>query len=293
MACRPSASRSTEPGRHPGPRGDARSSSTINGSRDRGAGVLDSGLHVGRLAWNRLVWNRLRCSKDPDSGRRRSRPNDSSAVVTTDMPDLRIVSEELWQGARARQERLSHREDPASATPGTAAPGVYWSKQRPKHLSSGLLRCGGGFSKISAAHFGCSTARDKGPAACANLLTARQDRLESTVVDGLRERLMDPVLFEAFAAEFTAEWNKLQASLSGRLTVRKAELARIKGQLERLVDALVNGTPASTVRDRRLGLEDRRIALEAEWESAVALPLGCIPTWPSSTGRRSRPSRRR
>lgn len=187
----------------PGPRGGAWSGSTINGNRERGTGILNNELYVGRL-----VWNRLRYSKDPDSGRRRSRPNASSAVVTTEVPDLRIVSEELWQGARARQERLSHRENPASATAGAAAPGVYWSKQRPKHLFSGLMRCGicgGGFFKVSAAHFGCSTARNKGPASCTNLLTIRQDRLESTVLDGLRERLMDPVLFEAFAAEFTAE----------------------------------------------------------------------------------------
>lgn len=96
--------------------------------------------------------------------------------MTTEVPDLRIVSEDLWQGARARQERLSHRENAASAIASAASPGVYWSKQRPKHLFSGLMRCGvcgGGFSKISAAHFGCSTARNKGPTSCANLLTIR------------------------------------------------------------------------------------------------------------------------
>lgn len=47
----------------PGPRGGAWSSSTINGNRDRGTGILNNELYVGRL-----VWNRLRYSKDPDSG---------------------------------------------------------------------------------------------------------------------------------------------------------------------------------------------------------------------------------
>ena len=63
--------------------------------------------------------------------------------------------------------------------------------------------CGGGFSKISAAHFGCSTARNKGT--CDNLLTIRRDVLEATVLDALRHRLMDPELFALFVAEFTAE----------------------------------------------------------------------------------------
>ena len=74
--------------------------------------------------------------------------------------------------------------------------------------------CGGGFSKISAAHFGCSTARNKGPTACTNLLTVRRDVLEETVLGALRERLMDPELFQEFVAEFTLTWNRLQAEAS-------------------------------------------------------------------------------
>ena len=34
--------------------------------------------------------------------------------------------------------------------------------------------CGGGFSKISSAHFGCSAARNKGPTVCTNLRTIRR-----------------------------------------------------------------------------------------------------------------------
>jgi len=252
-----------------GPRGGAWSSSTINGSRERGTGILNNELYVGRL-----VWNRLRYSKDPDSGRRRSRLNATADVITRAVPELSLVDEELWHAARVRQARLSHRENTASNTgAGLATRGAFWSKQRPKYLFSGLMRCGvcgGGFSKISAAHFGCSTARNKGPTSCTNLLTVRQDRLEGTVLDGLRDRLMDPVLFEAFAVEFTAEWNRLQATLYGDLTARKAELGKIKAQIERLVDALVNGTPASAVKDRLRMLEDRRLALEAEIETSVA-----------------------
>jgi len=179
-----------------GPRGGAWSSSTINGSRECGTGILNNELYIGRL-----VWNRLRYSKGPDSGHRRSRLNATAEVITRAVPELRLVNEELWHAARVRQARLSHRENTASNTgAGLATRDAFWSKQRPRHLFSGLMRCGvcgGGFSKISPAHFGCSTARNKGPTSYTNLLTVRQDRLESTVLDGLRDQLMDPVLFEA------------------------------------------------------------------------------------------------
>jgi len=249
-----------------GPRGGAWAATTINGNRDRGTGILNNELYVGRL-----VWNRLRYSKDPDTGRRQSRANDPAAIVAIDVPELRIVSDVLWEAVRARQGRLSHRERrPSNALNTASAP--FWSKQRPKHLFSGPIRCGacgGGFSMISKSYLGCSTACNKGQTACANRLTIRRESLESTVLDGLRARLMDPALYQAFAAEFTAEWNRMQAHAAGDLGERTKELARVRDKLERLVDAICNGTPAMAVKDRMRELEERRIALESELATAV------------------------
>lgn len=76
--------------------------------------------------------------------------------------------------------------------------------RRPRHLLSGLLRCGtcgGGFSKISQAHYGCSTARNKG--ICDNLRTIRRDDLEARVLEGLARHLMRPDLVKAFIEEST------------------------------------------------------------------------------------------
>ena len=199
----------------PGPRGGAWNASTINGNRERGTGVINNEIYTGKL-----VWNRLRYVRDPESGRRRSRLNSPNDIIITSVPDLRIVPEELWAAAKARQATLEHRSrsDPASL------PTPFWSKQRPRYLFSGLMRCGvcgGGFSKISSAHFGCSAARNKGPTVCANLRTIRRDELENTVLDALRERLMDPELFKEFARSFVAEWNRLQATVTADHDARR------------------------------------------------------------------------
>ncbi len=129
--------------------------------------------------------------------------------------------------------------------------------------------CGGGFSKISAAHFGCSTARNKGESVCANRLTIRRDTLEATVMHGLRNRLMDPVLFKAFAEEFTAEWNRLQADAGANLNLLRMEHERVERQIERLVDALAEGAPAARVTQKLRELERRRLDLEVELSTAV------------------------
>jgi site-specific DNA recombinase len=116
--------------------------------------------------------------------------------------------------------------------------GPSGQSKRARYLFSGLMQCGvcsGGFSKISQRHFGCSTARNKGPTACTNLRTIRRDELEETVLGALRERLMDPDLFKAFAEAFTAEWNRLQGNTAAEQTARASNLQRVRQQIDRLV----------------------------------------------------------
>jgi hypothetical protein len=88
--------------------------------------------------------------------------------VIQDVPDLGIVELDLWHAVKARQQQVRHgydrrgRRPPAGLGPAAAALPF-----------SGLMRCGccgGGYSKISENLFGCSTARNKGPAACTNRL---------------------------------------------------------------------------------------------------------------------------
>ena len=127
--------------------------------------------------------------------------------------------------------------------------------------------CGGGFSKISAAHFGCSTARNKGT--CDNLLTIRRDVLETTVLDALRHRLMDPELFAVFVAEFTAEYNRLQASAGAELAGKRSELAEVRRRIDGMIRAIEEGLYEPSMKERMQGLERRREALEAELAAAA------------------------
>ncbi len=87
--------------RCPGPGGAPWNPSTIHGNPRRGTGILNDELYIGRL-----VWNRLRYVKDPDTGKRVSRPNASSEWVTTAVPELRIVDDELWNQVKARQVEM-------------------------------------------------------------------------------------------------------------------------------------------------------------------------------------------
>jgi hypothetical protein len=248
------------------PRRGAWSGSTLNGNRGRGTGILNNEMYVGRLVWNRLSY-----VKDPDTGKRRSRANASEAVVAVEVPELAIVSRELWDAVKARQAGLD--QSAAVKKRLKTEPVAFWSKRRPRYLFSGLMRCGvcgGGFSKISEAHFGCSTARNKGETVCGNRLTIRRDALEATVMEGLSTRLMDPDLFKVFAQEFAAEWNRLQAEGESSLDRVRSEHQRVCRQIDRLIDALADGEPAARLKDKLREFERRRLELQRELETAKA-----------------------
>ena len=94
------------------------------------------------------------------------------------VPHLGIIDDPLWSRVKERQrDSTLSRHDQGHRDRSERA-------RRPSYLLSGLLKCGtcgGGFSKISRLHHGCSTARNKGT--CDNLLTVRRGELETKVLD--------------------------------------------------------------------------------------------------------------
>ena len=244
-----------------GPRGTAWGASTIHGNATRGTGILNNELYVGRL-----VWNRLRYIKDPDTGRRVSRPNPQDACVTVETPELRIINQDLWDAAKARQRESAL---PRHSNRGAAMGNV----RRPRHLLSGFLTCGicgGGMSLISRTHIGCSAARNKG--VCSNRKTIARKDVEGRVLTALSHQLMDPTLFTVFCEEFVAETNRLRMTAGASWSAKETELAQTKRALERLVQALIDGAPAASVTAKMEELETKRAKLEAELAVRSAPP---------------------
>src|SRR5260221_2250769 len=183
----------------PGPRGAEWGPSTINGNRERGTGVLNNELYIGRL-----VWNRLHYLKDPRTGKRISRQTAADTLIVHDVPDLRIVPQDLWDVVKQRQDTPSRRPQPANRK------AAFWERQRPRYLVTGLAKCGvcgSSYVKISANLFGCAAARDRGT--CANRLNIRTETLENTILDLLKTRRMGPQRFKPFCQELHPEDNRL------------------------------------------------------------------------------------
>ena len=251
------------------PGGGAWGFSTINGNPKRGSGILNNEMYIGRL-----VWNRQRFVKDPDTGKRVSRPNPESEWIVKDVPELRIVVDELWQAVKARQRAVKV----VRGADGREAENHFRDRRRPKYLFSSLTRCGccgGGYTMISADLVGCATARNKGT--CANRVNIRRDGLEARVLNALRDRLMDPALFAVFCEEFTREVNRARIEARTSLDAARRETERIDREIRKLIQAIKDGVPGLSVKDELMGLEERKAELvqvlaEAEEPPALLHP---------------------
>ncbi len=245
----------------PGPQGSTWGPSTIHGNPKRGTGILNNELYIGRL-----VWNRLRYVKDPDTGRRVSRPNPKSEWVVQEVPELRIIGDGEWRAVRERQSHLCYSPSESGTNP-------LNDRRRPKHLFAGLVKCGGcggGYAMISKDLLGCATARNKGT--CDNRLNIRRDALEASILNGLRKHLMEPDLFKEFCDEFTREVNRLRIERGADLEGWKQELKRIDRELDKIVDAILQGFPPSKLKDKAETLEARKAALAEKLANAEEPP---------------------
>src|SRR5262245_3666104 len=92
-----------------------------------------------------------------------------------------------------------------------------------------------------ATHIGCSAARNKGT--CENRRTIARTEVERRVLGALASRLMEPELFAVFCEEFTAETNRLRRQAAAEVTDRANELVRVVAAIDRLVQAIIDGTP--------------------------------------------------
>jgi site-specific DNA recombinase len=118
---------------------------------------------------------------------------------------------------------------------------------------------------------GCFGARDQGR--CDNHLTIRRDEVEARVLRALQDKLLRQDLFEEFCDEFTREMNRLRMEHRASLSAAEHEVDRIEARRKKLVESIMEGVPASEVKDELNANAARREELKAKLAAADAPPL--------------------
>jgi DNA invertase Pin-like site-specific DNA recombinase len=231
---------------------------TIRGHVKRGTGIINNELYVGRL-----VWNRQRYIKDPSTGKRVSRLNPESEWIATDVPELRIVEDELWQAAKARQSDIAEKHiNLTEAVREHHARNRLNGARRPKSLLSGLIFCGccgGPYSLRGADRFACSNHISNG--SCSNSRTIPREELERRVLSGLEDRMMAPdVTAEAMRA-YAEEMNRLNRERRSNGDAWRTELAKVEKQIRGIIEAIKEGMFQPSMKAEMDALETRKAEL--------------------------------
>ena len=258
-----------------GPEGKLWNDTTIRGHVKRGTGIINNELYIGRL-----VWNRQRYVKDPSTGKRVSRLNLESEWITTDVPELRIVDEDLWQAAKVRQTDIAEKHvNLTEAIREHHARNRLNGARRPKSLLSGLIFCGccgGPYSLRGADRFACSNRSSNG--SCSNSRTIPREELERRVLSGLKDRMMAPdVAAEAMRA-YAEEMNRLNRERRSNGDAWRVELAKVERQITQIVEAIADGMYHPSMKERMTGLEDRKAELTALLAEASKDMPDLLPT---------------
>lgn len=244
-----------------GPGGKLWSPTTLRGHIKRGTGLLNNELYIGKL-----VWNRQRYVKDPRTGKRVSRVNPQSEWIITDVPELRILDDALWQAVKARQEVITTQF--ATAIEATRARFRLNVTHRPKSLLSGLVICGccgGPYALRLKGRFACSNHADN--KSCDNNRSISRSALEARVLDGLRDRLMAPEIAAEAVRAYVEEANRLNRAHRAAAASDKAELDKIVKAIKGLVALIEEGQGSRAFIERVRDLEAQEDAIRARMEA--------------------------
>lgn len=244
----------------------------------RGRGWAPSGIREmlhRELYRGTVVWNRSQ--KIVRAGTKKQRKRDESEWIRIEAPDLRIVSEDLW-------DRVKGTLDARAAIFPRGADRKLMGRPRHKDESSYLLvelakcsMCGGPVgtdlrgwgpagARRSVPHYACLDSKRRGKAICINRVALRQDLLDRAILGAIGDTL-HPSVLTAAVDKALARLAKRQLAHTERRAQVERELAQVQQRLDRLVDALADGSlPGDEIKTRLSTEKARKTALSADLE---------------------------
>jgi len=240
------------------PRGKSWAHGALYGHPKKKTGILRNPIYRGKYIWNRSEWLR-----DPVSGKRKRRERPESDWIEDDRPELRIISDELWNQVQKRLQasRLVR--------------GNSGSGRRARTLLGGLITCGtcgGAVTAVNAKKYGCSHHKDRGPAVCENSTLIRRDKLESAILSLLQEELLTPEAISGFIFEVEKALNEGNEEKHSELERLKNKALSLTNEIENLLDAVAAGSfklvekRLSQTEKDLLEIEEKILFLDAENE---------------------------
>jgi len=250
----------------PGPFGKQWSDTTIRGHAARGTGIIHNELYVGML-----VWNRQRFIKNPTTGKRVARPNPTSEWIRTQVPELRIIDEPLWQAAKIRLTEIAHRFSATIEGVRASRARTLNGLRRPVFLFSGMIECGccgGNCIIVVNDRYGCANRFRKGT--CTNSRTIRREELERRALVGITDQLVSVEAVREAVAAYVEQANAANRERRARSALDRKVLDKIDRSLAGIMAAIEDGMYQPSMKERMAELERQKADILASLEDTPA-----------------------
>ncbi|MFY2823500.1 recombinase family protein [Ruegeria sp. MALMAid1280] len=270
----------------PAPRGRGDGSghwkqNTLNGNRERATGILNNELYIGRY-----LWGRLRYSKHPETGKRVSRPVPREDWLLAEMPDLRILDQNLWLAVKERQDSLARKRSKRSPTD-TKGLSASQELRRRKYLLSGLLRCARCGGKLTVAgsaktrRYYCANAKEKGSSVCEGMPGLKENHAAETILSSLREHLMQDEAFQEFKTRYLHHLQHQEKDNGEALRLHDQKTRELEKKISNLMDAIENGQHSSVIVERLNSYDEELKMLQRTRARLVPKPIELPDDMPS------------
>ncbi len=226
--------------------------------------MLTRSLYRGEVTWNRT-------RKRDAWGIKRQTGRAESEWVQLERPDLRIISEPLWQAVRERfrDTRASYLRATNGQLWGRPANGI-----ESRYLLTGLAQCGlcGGSLIVHSRASGgrranaylCSYHHLRGSTVCPGGLVLPMDLTNEAVLKTIEQEILHPDVVRRALRRVLGELNAPTDTVVPHRTALQAELAVLEQELARLAAAIAQGGELKPLVDGIQGREQRRRALQTE-----------------------------
>lgn len=238
--------------------------SAIAGDPSRGIGVLNNEAYRGVVIWNRFRWIRSAAN----SSKRRCVENPRAQWIIRTDEALRIVSDDQWQRAKRRQQEQGARIG-ARVRAGLSRASAKSTGRPPKHLLSGILKCGacGANLVVSNGGYVCASYVNGGVSACSSNVRVPRVAAEAALLAGVQSKLLAP---EAITAARRAARERVREARR-RPTVTREQIDRQEAEVQNLVEAIASGglrcSPALAARLREAETALSTLKAEADERS--------------------------
>ena len=219
-------------------------------------GTLSNPTYIGKR-----VWNLKEFGHHPETGKRvvkRIRPESEWLVLDT--PELRIVSQELWDRVKTRREITYAKSQEKRKGNENARLGAG-----PKYLLSGILVCGlcGSLYTYSGYRYTCAGYKTRGMPYCSNRITVKRELAERKILAAIQESLFQEDAIRQFVQEFTRKMEQLAPSIDAEISIQNQKVADAEKRIGNLITAIEAGIVTTSTKSALEKAESDRVDAEA------------------------------